>query len=73
MAKYKIVFDKPNCIGCSACTSVCDNWEMKDDGKSYPKKTDLDDNDFKKNLEAAQTCPVNVIHIVESATKKKVI
>ena len=47
--------------------------EMKDDGKSSPKKTDFDDKDFKKNLEAAQTCPVNVIHIVESATKKKVI
>lgn len=25
----KIKFDKEVCIGCGACTSVCDNWVME--------------------------------------------
>ncbi len=64
MAKFKIKHDLDACIGCGACASVCpDNWEMKD-GKSHPKKTEL--NDIGCNQEAADVCPVGAIKIVKS-------
>ncbi|MFH0836236.1 MAG: ferredoxin [Candidatus Micrarchaeota archaeon] len=58
----KIVHDRDACIGCGACASVCDNWQMEDDGKSKPKKTDLGD-DVGCNREAADVCPVSCIKI----------
>jgi ferredoxin len=62
MAKYKITQDREKCIGCGACVSVCpDNWEMKDDGKSSPKKTTI--SEIGCNQEAADSCPVSIIHI----------
>ena len=79
--KYKIVHDRDICIGCSACASVCPKyWVMEKDGKSSivgHKKTGngeeeiLGSNnsplteDFEGNMEAAESCPVNCIHIVE--------
>jgi len=71
MAKYKIEHDKANCIGCGACAAVCpDNWEMAGD-KSKPKKTDL--NEIGCNMNAGQSCPVNVIHLTDTQAKKKLI
>ncbi|MEW6295361.1 MAG: ferredoxin [Candidatus Diapherotrites archaeon] len=71
MAKYKIEHDRPNCIGCGACAAVCPgNWEMTGD-KAKPKKTDL--NELGCNMNAAQSCPVNVIHITDTQAKKKLI
>jgi len=41
---------------------VCpENWEMAKDGKSKPKKTEL--NDIGCNQKAADGCPVDVISI----------
>ena len=59
------------------------NWEMDDDGKSNIKggnKLD-DDKDTKEitqeeyniNREAADVCPVNVIHIINKDTNEKLI
>lgn len=74
MAKYKIEHDRDGCIGCGACVSACGaNWAMKDDGKSAPKKTDISDKDLPCNMNAAQACPVNVIHITDIDKKKKLI
>lgn len=74
---YKIVHDRNICIGCAACASVCPNyWEMKDDGKSSivggeatgngeeEMKGPLTEN-YDCNNEAAESCPVNCIHIFE--------
>jgi ferredoxin len=59
---YKIVHDRDSCIGCGACASACPvNWEIADDGKSRPKKTELDE--LGCNQEAADECPVQCIHI----------
>jgi ferredoxin len=57
---YTIEYDKNECIGCGACTQVCDNWIMKGD-KSAPKKTTLDE--VGCNQDAADACPVQCIKI----------
>lgn len=64
--KYKIVLDRPNCIGCYACESVCPkNWKINDDGKANFNKEILDEEEYKSNKDAEESCPVNVIHINE--------
>lgn len=77
MTQFKIIHDRPNCIGCTACASVCPKfWKMNDgDGKSdligatvlKDETTELlvDKKTADENQEAAQVCPVNVIHIQE--------
>ncbi len=79
--KYKIIHDRDTCIGCSACASVCPKyWVMDSDGKSdivSSKKTgngeeEILDNlseDFEDNMEAAESCPVNCIHIFKDDKK----
>lgn len=61
--KYKIVQKKELCIGCGACVATCDNWKMDADGKASPKKTTIDEKDFKCNKEAADICPVKCIEL----------
>ena len=82
--KYKLQHNRPDCIGCGACAVVTPEfWEMNDDGKSDiidPKKLEngwqekeIDEKDFEINLEAAESCPVEVIHIIDKETNEKVI
>ena len=82
--KYKIEHDRPNCIGCAACAAVApDFWIMSEDGKSdivgCKKREDewevLDicEKDYAANKEAADSCPVNVIHIINKETGEKII
>jgi ferredoxin len=73
----KIIHDRPVCIGCGACAAVCpDHWEMGDDGKSHLKGAKQSGETYtlslpeaKCNSEAAQSCPVNCIHIEENGKK----
>jgi len=73
----KITHDRNICIGCGACAAVCpDFWKMADDGKSdlagAKKESDsfvLELPDKKCNLSAAQSCPVNCIHLEEGGKK----
>jgi ferredoxin len=81
---FKIEHDRPNCIGCGACAAVSpDSWEMSPaDGKSDLKgskhtkngndivKEELELDDLKGNKDAADSCPVNVIHIFDPSGKK---
>lgn len=82
--KYQLQHDRPNCIGCAACAAVApDFWEMNEDGKSdivgCKKKDDereelsIEEKDYKANKEAADSCPVNVIHIINNETGEKII
>ena len=84
MSKFKIDHDRPNCIGCAACVAMSPNhWIMDDDGKSNIingkkldngcEELDIEDNDFEAHHEAAECCPVNVIHLVDKETGKKII
>ncbi len=67
----KIIFDRPNCIGCGSCASICpDHWEMGDDGKSNLKGAKEEDGKMVKEIEeegcngkASESCPVQVIKI----------
>ncbi len=73
--KYKVEHDRPNCIGCGACCAVCPSrWEMGEDGKSnFKGNPEIDEAEYKDNKDAADSCPVNVIHIIDQETKKKII
>lgn len=62
MARIKQEHDK--CIGCGNCVAACaENWEMGDDGKAHPKKTEVESAGC--NREAAEACPVSCITIEE--------
>lgn len=76
MTKYKIEHNIEECIGCAACTALCDNWELKDingEEKADFKKEIIDEKELADNKEAAESCPVEVIHIKELDTGKKII
>lgn len=84
MAKFLLEHDRVNCIGCGACAAVApDFWEMNDDGKSDIKggksrkdgwqELDISGDDFEVNKQAAESCPVNVIHLKNRETGEKII
>ncbi len=76
MSDFTIIHDRENCIGCTACELAApENWimEEKDTGlKAKPKKIKIGESEFKINMEAAQACPVNVIHI-QNKKKERII
>ena len=66
MAQYKITVDTKKCIGCGACVSTCDNFELVEiDGeqKSNPKKAVISDAELSSNKEAEEICPIGTISI----------
>jgi ferredoxin len=75
MQQYKIILVTNKCIGCGACTFANEKYyQMRDDGKSHliGSKEDKNSqnqilenitNDYEENMDAAQSCPVNCIHI----------
>ncbi len=74
MAKYRIVHERDKCIACGVCASVCpDNWQIGEDGMGEPVRTELED--ISCNMDAAQACPSNCIHIyeVEDGPEKELI
>jgi ferredoxin len=82
--KYKLEQDHENCIGCGACVAVApDYWKMADDGKASIIKCkvredkweekEIEQKDLQHNKEAAESCPVNVIHITTLDDNKKII
>ena len=81
---YILQHDRPNCIGCAACEAVApDFWEMNVDGKSDIKQgknketgwqeMEIDEVNYESNKEAANSCPVNVIHLVNKKTGERII
>lgn len=69
----KIILEREKCIGCGSCQALCPKyWEMGDDGKiellSSTKKQGSEDyelevNEIGCNQDAADSCPVQCIHI----------
>ena len=69
----KIIIEREKCIGCGSCAALCPKYfKMDDDGKSSlpagkrDSKTGNDELEI-KNLEcalaAADSCPVQCIHV----------
>ncbi len=81
--RYKIIYKKNECIGAFACVAAePKHWEEDGDSDKadlvegihegeevYIKYLDELDN----NLEAAQSCPVNCIHIIDQETGEELI
>lgn len=83
--KYRVELDREGCIGAAACVAVDpDNWILVEDGKvdlkdskQDPKSKffirEIDESELNKWKEAAESCPVLVIHIVDLSTGKRII
>lgn len=83
--KYRIEYDRNACIGAAACVAIDpENWIMVEDNKAdlvggkLDSKTkffikDINESELSKWKEAAEVCPVNVIHIIDLQTGKKII
>lgn len=66
MKKYSITHDRPDCIACAACEAVSKNWTLKThDGLADPIKAIIDESEYEENKEAADVCPVSIIHVDE--------
>ncbi len=74
MEKNKVVHFKKDCISCGACAAIAPEfWEMDDEGLAQLKgslevenhhELDIDTLEEKTiNQEAADCCPVNIIHV----------
>lgn len=78
--KYKVVYEKPGCIGAFACVAVLPKyWEVGQDGKAtliggkHDGDTfilEIDESDLEVMKQSAESCPVNVIHIYDEDGKK---
>lgn len=85
MKQYKIIYDREGCIGVAACAAVNpDVWGMDEFNKAklisgnFNEDTGrfekiIDESQLQVNMEAAQVCPVNVIHIIDMETGKELV
>ena len=83
--EYKVVYDRTNCIGAAACvTAHPKKWQIVGDGKAdlggAQKKENnelqeliITEKELEAMKQAAKACPVNVIHIIDLKTNKKII
>lgn len=83
--KYRIEYDREGCIGAAACVAVDDeSWTLVEDGKADLNESnknnksgffirEITEEELVKFKEAAEACPVNVIHIVDLETGKRII
>ncbi|MFA4890445.1 MAG: ferredoxin [Candidatus Paceibacterota bacterium] len=68
----KIIQDHEGCIGCGTCVALCPKfWDWSEDGKATLKgsqrnekgELELEVKEIECNQDAADACPVQVIHI----------
>lgn len=83
MAKYKVLYERVGCIGAAVCVAVFPKyWDMNPDGKADllgsiksgdSFEVELDESELEQMKQAAEGCPVNVIHITNVQTGEKII
>ena len=72
---FLIIHERSECTGCRSCHDLDpERWHMKRDGTSHLLGSSRNEEyeeilycppeTFERSLEVAQSCPVNVIHIV---------
>ncbi len=72
--KYVLEYDREGCIGAAACAAVSKNWVISpEDGKADYLEAEFSEAELEENMEAARSCPVNVIHIKRKDTGEKLI
>ncbi len=80
--RYKIIFKRDVCIGALPCAaSAPDFWIKSDDGKVDLKGAKkIDENTYElevvelgRNHDAAVSCPVNAIKVLELSTGREVV
>ncbi len=83
--KYKIIYEREACIGAAVCAAMDDaNFSMNADGKAdlteskkeggkWVKIVELDEQGKKRLLEAAEGCPVTIIHVIDMETGKQLV
>lgn len=66
----KITIEKPKCIGCGTCVSLCPKYfEMGEDGKSHLKGSKSDEGgeleieEVECSQDAVDNCPVQCINL----------
>ncbi len=72
---HKVVHFKKDCISCGACAAISpDFWEMDPEGMAQLKDSteegdkwvrSITKEEVEENQEAADVCPVNIIHVEE--------
>ncbi len=73
MAKFKVELVREECTACENCVTSCpDLFEMADDGFAHIKGSkrvgsndELETDDSGCSKEAADECPVTIIHLYE--------
>ena len=81
MSEIKVIHERNICIGCCACESIAPKfWVMNKDNKAdligATKETDKEESyvleikEMEGNMEAAESCPVNCIHVEEDGKRK---
>jgi ferredoxin len=79
MVKYIVKYDRDACIGAASCTAFSKRFKLDKDGKANltgAKEEDgllileIDEKELDEMKEAAQSCPVNVIHIYDEKGTK---
>ena len=84
LKKYKIVYERSKCINAGPCYRAApDFWKEVDNevadliGSKENEKGEfeliIEEKDLKRNLLAARTCPVNIIHIFDLETGEQLI
>ncbi len=85
MAKYKVTYDREGCISAAACVAVnAKYWELDAaDGRANLKggikneqtglfELEIDESELEDMKNAAQVCPVLIIHIFNAETGEKI-
>lgn len=81
MVKIKVIYDKSTCIGAAACAAMDPKYfEIDSDGKAILKGAkevegkfvlEIDDND--DTYQAAESCPVRAIKLINLETGEEII
>ena len=86
MKKYKIIYNRTECIGAGACAAIApDRWLMVAGGKAdlidgkeistgiWEATVEADEMYIKVLVDSADACPVKVIHIIDLETGEQII
>ena len=83
--RYIIKLDREGCIGAASCVAANPLfWKLADDSKTNlidgkqnkdntEQTREISQSELHGNLQAAQSCPVNAIHIFKKDTNEKLI